>query len=166
MERQERQNATTRFATLLPVGICGAALLLGLAQPAAAEAREMSRDQWMARVANSLNANIRSIDGVPQAVRQNAAAIVAVTFDADGKCRGATLARPTGNAVLDREAMRAVSKVNFPQMPQALRGTARTVAMEVFFGDPSLNPERAKIRNTSTKVARGHVKSNPDSLNS
>lgn len=125
----------------------------------------MSRDQWLARVTNSLNANIRPVDTVSHTVRQRSAAIVAAQFDANGDYRGATLARGTGHALLDREAVRAVSRINFPKMPEALRGEARTVAMEVFFGDPALNPKRTQIRDAASKVARGHVKSNPGSLN-
>jgi TonB family protein len=60
---------------------------------------------------------------------------VAVHFTADGDYAGATLARSSGNKAVDARALKVAAQVAYPALPAELRGTAQTVAINLYFGE-------------------------------
>lgn len=138
------------------VSILGAAaastLVLGIAAAPARAAGDEGRE-WTIRVSNSLQQQIREMQGVPAAVRMQKAAVVAAHFDREGKLYATSLDVPTGNRVLDNEALRAVNATDFPALPAAMRGRVRVVPVEVFFGTPNANRARPQIRRTALDLA-------------
>ncbi len=138
------------------VSVLGAAaastLVLGVAAAPARAAGEDAR-AWTAQVSGSLQQQIREMRGVPAAVRMQKAAVVAAHFDRDGTLYATSLDVPTGNRVLDNEALRAVNATAIPALPASMRGRVRVVPVEVFFGTPNANRARPAIRRTALDLA-------------
>ena len=141
-------RSASRFAL---AAMFSTALVAGAVAPAAAHSA--AGPDWQSTVSHRLDANIRTVAGVSEAARESAAAVVAAHFDAEGRYIGSTLEQPTGNRVLDHEAGRAVSTVNYPLLPASLRGTPRTVPMEVFFSSSAKKNRADTLRAVSHRIA-------------
>lgn len=141
-----------RSAALAGAVLCGSMLLAATVTPAAARPQPMGAKEWKANVSRQLDGSIRQINLVSDDVRQRSAAIVAVHFDDAGQMHHVSLEHGTGERLLDKEAVRAVRSLRYPTLPAEMRGKVKVVAMEVFFGDPQLNPGRAQVRVAANKV--------------
>lgn len=156
-------NRTEKAADRHLVAFAGAIAATTLAvvvstSPSAAATRDLDRAEWTAKVTHSLSANIRELANVAPDVRRNAAAIVVADFDGTGRLTGTRLVRGTGQALLDREAMRAAGRTTFPRLPVPLRGRIGQVPLEIFFADPAGNAKRAEIDSAAWALARTTTK--------
>ncbi len=94
---------------------------IGIATPARADSR--------ADFAKTVNARIESTLQIPSSNAQaQGVATVAVIVAANGRVESATIARTSGTAAFDREALRTAKTVRYPAT-----GKARTVAMVLGF---------------------------------
>ena len=59
---------------------------------------------------------------------------VAVNFTADGDYAGATLAKSSGDRLVDARAVRVASALRYPALPQGYRGAPVTVRVALYFG--------------------------------
>ncbi|MBW4329479.1 TonB C-terminal domain-containing protein [Stakelama sp. CBK3Z-3] len=143
-------SITRSVSGLALAAVFGTALVAGAVSPAAANG--VSDPDWQTTVSHRLSANIHPMSAILAATRDQAGAVVAAHFDADGNYVGNTLEKGTGNHVLDHEAVRAVDAVKYPQLPANLRGTPRTVAMEVFFSDEARQKSGEAMRAVSRKI--------------
>ena len=60
---------------------------------------------------------------------------VAVHFTPDGDFAGATLAKSSSLAEVDKGAVKVASRLGYPRLPVSARGSARDVTMRLHFGD-------------------------------
>jgi hypothetical protein len=151
MLRKARHNVRQPLVTLLGT-VAASTLCLGLAA-APARAGELDRHQWVRAVTKSLHEQIRPSPAVPVAVRMQKAAIVGAHFDGEGQLLATSLDVPTGNRVLDDEALRAVNHTAFPRLPAEMRGRVRMIPVEIFFATPQANRNRASVRRQSLDLA-------------
>lgn len=108
-----------------------------------------SADAWQAAVERQIDS--RSDDfSLRMDSGQRREAVVAVRFTADGDYAGADIARSSGNAALDRHALKVASKLDYPLLPQTMRGKPQTVAMRLFFGRADTSAQYVAM-NSSTK---------------
>ncbi|WP_176484726.1 TonB C-terminal domain-containing protein [Sphingomonas spermidinifaciens] len=145
------QNVRQPILSLLGA-VAASTLALGLAV-APARATGDERREWTARVSGSLQNQVRDVPSVPAAIRTQKAAIVAAHFDREGRLYATSLDVPTGNRILDDEALRAVNATAFPPMPASMRGRVRVVPVEVFFSTPGANRARPQVRRTALDLA-------------
>jgi outer membrane biosynthesis protein TonB len=146
------QNVRQPIATFIGA-VAASTLVLGIAA-APARAAGDERSDWAARVSGSLQHQIREMPAVPAAVRVNKAAIVGVHFDSQGKLFATSLDVPTGNRVLDNEALRAVNATVFPPLPASMRGRTQIVPVEVFFTASQAHRSRPDIRRAALDLGR------------
>ncbi len=115
----------------------GAAVLAGVGfTPALAGERAPSTlAEWRADVNRQIDARLSMPAG---GLRHDdrAVATVLVSLDADGRRTAVALAEPTGDAGVDEAALRTARVVHYPRLPVGLRGTPRTIAMMLYFGEP------------------------------
>ena len=144
-------HAARSVSSFALAAVFSTALVAGAVAPAAAHS--VAGPDWKSTVSHRLDANIRPVAAVSEAARESAAAVVAAHFDAEGHYIGSTLEQPTGNRMLDHEAVRAVNAVNYPQLPASLRGSPRTVPMEAVFSKCSRENRPETVRAVSHRVA-------------
>lgn len=132
-----RRIAVSALGALAVSATC----VLGAVGPARAAA-PASVPAWTAAVENRIDAAAAQ-DGGRLGPVPYARAEVALHFAADGGFAGASLARSTGIASLDREAVALARTLRYPPLPTELRGVARDVTMRLGFGDP-LGSRRAQ----------------------
>ena len=60
---------------------------------------------------------------------------VAVNFTADGDYAGATLAKSSGNHMVDARAIQVARSIRYPALPEGFRGAPATVRMVLYFGE-------------------------------
>lgn len=78
---------------------------------------------------------------------------LAARFTAEGDYAGAAVARSSGDARLDREAVAIASHVAYPTLPAS---AARTVTVKLYFGDDARQIAQA-MRKDTVRVARNDV---------
>jgi hypothetical protein len=152
MFRTTRQNVSHPILATLGA-FAASALCLGVAA-APAHAGDDEGRAWTARVSNSLESQLRVQPAVPAAVRAQKAAVIGAHFNRDGVLYATSLVVPTGNRILDDEALRAVNAIRFPPLPAAMRGDVRVVPIEVFFGAPDAHRNAAQVRRTALDLPR------------
>lgn len=95
----------------------------------------LTTGDWQAQVERSIDQTLRVPDGALRN-RSHAATTVAVNFDADGRYAGATIARSSRDASVDREALRVAKSIAYPVLPSGLRGKPQNVAMQISVSQP------------------------------
>ncbi len=133
----------------------GAALLasaaIAAATPAVAgERAPRTLADWRADVSRQIDARL-DIPAGGLRHGDHAVATVLVSLDADGRLAGVALGQPTGDAAVDEEALRTARAVRYPQLPIELRGSPRTIAMMLYFGEPA--SDTAAIRQVAEAAA-------------
>jgi len=134
--RLSKPSLRTLFTTLIAASAAGVALSAVPTPLWAASHADASStaSAWQANVEKQINANLQVPTGAFSRA-DHATAEVRVKFDADGALRGIQLAQSTGDAALDKEALRTARAVRFPLLPAELRGRNCTVMMQVYFAD-------------------------------
>jgi TonB family protein len=126
------------FSRRIAIHAIGAALLAGAVVTPALAGERVPRTlaEWRADVNQQIDAKLDIPAG---GLRQgdHAVATVLVSLDADGRVTGVALGRPTGDAGVDEAALRTARAVDYPPLPVGLRGTPRTIAMMLYFGEPA-----------------------------
>ena len=116
-----------------------AACVAGAVAPANA-ATPSSIGSWKGQVEHRLDNDMDSFSrSMP--VGQSGSAVLAVRFTAEGDFAGAEIARSSGNAALDRHAVKVAGQVKYPALPAALQGQPQMVAMRLVFGHPATQDE-------------------------
>jgi TonB family protein len=150
----ECANVLRRHGIAFIGAIATSTLLLGAAvTPAQASPSDASA--WRVGVERGLRANMRAMDHIPHTVRRQAVSIVMVRFDDAGQVADLSLAKGSGHAALDAEAMRAAQATHIRRLPRSLRGTTRAVPMEIYFVHPERFVGRAQVRHTALALAAG-----------
>jgi TonB family protein len=143
----QRLAVSTLGAVALSATCIGAAIAPSrAATPIAAAATA-----WQAAVERKLDARTDAFSlHMPSGKRTEA--VVAIRFAADGTFASADIARSTGNRALDRHALNVASKLDYPLMPEPLRGKPQTVAMRLFFGRADSQPQYIAMQERSTGI--------------
>jgi len=118
-----RNTATTIAASVLATTVCFAIATT----PVHASERSAFRTQVERNIATTMALPKGTTSGV---------ATVAVSVAADGSVLSAEIAKSSGNAAYDREALRTANAVSYP------KGAARTVAMVLGFNRDVTRSER------------------------
>ena len=128
----DRTDAQRIAVSAMGALVLSATCVFGAVAPARAAAPQTA-PAWAAQVQDRV-ANVRMDDArfAPRTIRT---ADVALRFAADGSFAGASLARSSGSAMLDAQAVKVASRLAYPPMPAAMRGAARTVRLQLAFGD-------------------------------
>ena len=129
--------------------LLSAACVLGVAGPVKAEAPATIYG-WQQNVQGQLDSGLRSVAGTTVADK---AATVKVSLDASGKMTGVTVARSSGVASLDREAVRAAQSIRYPALPAKMGARPVTVALNVFFGSEKSVAAQVRKANEAAIVA-------------
>jgi len=134
-----------RFATA-SVGalLLSAACIMGTVAPArAAEPNApLTVQDWKADVERQIDNSLRN---PPLGGRDHAAATIAIHFDAEGRPADIRIARSSGVAAADEEALRTANRIAYPALPSGLRGRPQTIAMMVYFGAADTEADRKAI---------------------
>jgi hypothetical protein len=108
---------------------------------------------WQASVENRLGSILEATTAYqPQDL---AVAMVAVRFTADGDYAGATLAKSSGDNLVDHRALNVARGVHYPALPAGYSGKPATVRMILYFGNGAEEAEQAarKADRRNTQVA-------------
>jgi hypothetical protein len=126
-----------RFSRNIALHAIGAASLVATAvTPAlAGERAPRTLAEWRADVNRQIDARL-DIPGGGLRHGDHAVATELLSLAADGRLLGVALGRPTGDAGVDAEALRTARAVHYPQLPVGMRGSPRTIAMMLYFGEP------------------------------
>ena len=122
-----------------------AACVFGAVGPAMA-ASPATGAAWATQVAHQL-------DGAPTALDASGKVrnvTLAARFTAEGDYAGAAVARSSGDARLDREAVEIAGRVAYPALPAS---AARTVTVKLYFGDDARQIAQA-MRKDNVRVAQ------------
>ena len=88
--------------------------------------------QWQAQVERSIDAHLT----YPASAKLNsrdALTLVKLSFDDAGQFRHADLAKTSGNAAVDSEALRTANRIAYPAIPTAMVG--KSVIMQIYMGN-------------------------------
>lgn len=137
------------------VSAWGAALIACSAATAGAPAWAGERvpatlAQWRAAVSRQIDARLDLPAG---GLRHGDHAVetVLVSLDGEGRLTNVALAEPSDDEALDEQALRTARAVHYPPLPAALRGSPRTIAMLLYFGEPA--SETAALREVAEAAA-------------
>jgi TonB family protein len=116
--------------------VLSTACIVGAVAPAKAEApAALTVADWQQSVDREIDRTMR-MPTLRHPFDGHAIATLAVRFDEHGGFDGATIAKSSGDAAVDAEALRTAREVRYPVLPVGLRGTPRTVTMQLFFAQP------------------------------
>ena len=135
-------------ALLVSTAFVGAAVF-----PAkAAEVTVSTAAAWQAEVDRRIDNAMQS----PNATSERpVVAEVTVHFDDRGSFRSASLARSSGIAQVDQEALRVANSISYPALPAHLQGKPRNVGMQIIFGNSrdTVRRETRKAQAAATALA-------------
>ncbi len=141
------------FTASIGAAVLSAACAVGAAAPAKAEAPTDTIAGWQSAVNHAIDAGPRDPRGA-FGRSDHAMSTIAVRFDAQGGFDGAAVARSSGSAAADREALRTARAIRYPALPVGLRGRPRTIVMQVYFGDGSQPAEQGAEAARLVETAR------------
>jgi TonB family protein len=133
---------------LFAIGAAAVALLAGSAMAGERVPRTLA--EWRAEVNRQIDDRL-SLPAGGLRHGDHAVATVLVSLDADGRFADASIGQSSGDAAVDDQALRTARAVHYPQLPVALRGAPRTIAMMLYFGEPGSETEA--IRQVGEAVA-------------
>ena len=124
------------FTAAAGAAVLSTACVVGAVAPAkAADLAPLTVSGWRQAVDHEIDHTLRMPSGA--VLKDHAIATVAVRFDDHGGFDGASLARSSGDRAIDTEALRTAREVRYPILPAGLRGSPRTVTMQLFFANPT-----------------------------
>lgn len=131
--------------------ILSTACVVGAVGPAKAATQPTTIEAWQSSVERRIDAAMP----MPASVRagQHAVPQVALSFDAQGRFKGATLRRSSGVAEADAAAVRLARTISYPALPEAYRGQPRTVGMQLYFGAPRRTEEALTMEQQARSLA-------------
>jgi len=122
-----------------------AASVFAAAAPVRAEAplAPQTVSAWQQKVERQLSGaeNAQVLKATDERVRK---VLVEAHFTTDGDYAGAQIAQSSGAAVVDRQALRMVDAVDYPQLPEGFRGQPQRVTVRLYFGDAEKVAEAAR----------------------
>lgn len=101
--------------------------------PASAATVISTADDWQKAVERQLESRRDEIS-LRLEPGKRSEAVLAVRFTPEGDYAGATIARSTGKRMLDRHALQVADNIDYPRLPESMRGKQQTVAMRLYFG--------------------------------
>ena len=141
-----------------------ATCVLAAVGPARAANAPLTTGDWQQVVSRQIGSET---DSAAALVRPGKVAetVLALHFTPEGDYAGASVARSSGNAGIDRHAVAIAGGVRYPALPAGYRGAAQTVAMRLVFGDEAavarhlttvggVSVQYAAARDGGTQIAR------------
>ncbi|UAK26015.1 energy transducer TonB family protein [Sphingomonas nostoxanthinifaciens] len=116
--------------------------VVAAAAPVRAETPALTATAWQANVQHQLDGsqNVRlGVNDGPQV----GTTVLTASFDASGRFQDATIARSSGDAAIDRDALRAARAIDYPALPAT---AARTVNLRVYFAATDRDAAREMLR--------------------
>ncbi|ACV74804.1 MAG: energy transducer TonB [Zymomonas mobilis] len=109
-----------------------AAMLWMATQPAFAFSPDHDLEKWTAKVSHNLNQAIHE-DINDQANDGLQISVLGLTIDKEGHPYDIHMVRPTGNQLLDQEAVRVAQNVYYPPLPESLHKQAQNIEVKLLF---------------------------------
>ncbi len=156
MTTKKSTHAATALTSAFAAIACSTALLFGTVAPAQAHDTKADARKWQGRVTEHLNSRIRASQSISPGMRNRPAAVMVAEFDHEGRHVTTRLAQSSGHDTIDREAVRIVTTMEFPDLPASLRGRSRVVPVEVFFGNSDMNRHASAVRARSKAILASH----------
>ena len=139
--------------------VLSTACIVGAVAPAkAADLAPLTVSSWQQAVDREIDRTLRMPNSA--ALKDHAIATVAVRFDDHGGFDGASIARSSGDTAIDAEALRTAREVRYPVLPAGLRGSPRTVTMQLFFANPTdgnVAREQMVAQKLATEARNGNL---------
>ncbi|MFT8735916.1 MAG: TonB family protein [Zymomonas mobilis] len=136
---------------LVKSGCAAAALLWMTAAPAFAMTVDHDLEKWTSTVNHNLNQAIHE-DINDQANDGVQVSVLGLTIDKEGHPHDIHMVHPTGNMILDQEALRVAKDVYYPPLPNSLHSKAQNIQVKLLF-DSNLQ-ELADVNRQVTRQLR------------
>ncbi|MET0268830.1 MAG: TonB family protein [Sphingomonas sp.] len=136
--------------------IFSATCIAGAIAPAAAQTMTpnapLTVADWQADVGAQLNAKL-TVPAAALAHRDHLVAVVAVSFDKDGRFAGARVIRSSGHAGADAGVVRVAGRIAYPPLPAGYRGRPNTIVMQAYFGEAATPLDMARHEDAAKALA-------------